>query len=196
MPSFAAHHPIASATLTYDAAAEILSGVIGKHRPFFMRAYSGGSRGHDPKTSRKLAKEYLHSQASSLRSHLATTPERTDAHGNYIERGGTLPPGSYNCHYLHHLPGFGECIRIRPTTTNVAIHSPFASHPIPHGRDMHSFLIHGPGPKGSDGCIVPQPNAERHRLNHAIKDFKGRVVLQVIRVSYMLPAERFDGLVG
>ena len=193
MSHVAPQHPTASATLTFDAAAETLTGVIGNHRPFSMRAYSGGSRGHNPKTSQALAKKYLHSQASSLRSRLATTPERKDAHGNYIERGGTLPPGSYTCHYFHHLPGFGECIRLRPTTRNVAIHSPFASQAIPHGRDMRTFLIHGPGPKGSDGCIVPQPEAERHRFNCAIRDFKGHVVLQVIRVSYLLPAERFDG---
>lgn len=187
-------HSAVFVTLTFDAAAETLSGVIGKHPRFCMRAYSGGSRGHSPGVVQALTKRYLHSQASSLRSHLATTPERKDAHGNYVERGGTLPPGYYRCLYLKHLPGFGECIRLMPSAGAFAIHSPFASLAVPHGRNMHSFLIHGPGPKGSDGCIVPQPEAERHRLNRAIRDFDGPAILQVIHVSYSLPAERFDGL--
>ena len=196
MSRAAHHHSAASVTLTYDAATEILSGVIGNHPRFYMRAYSGGSRGHSPTVTQPLAQRYLHSQASSLRSYLATTPERKDARGNYIERGGTLPPGHYLCHYLQHLPGFGECIRLVPKANAFAIHSPFSSHAIPHGRNMHSFLIHGPGPKGSDGCIVPQPEVERHRFNRSVRDFDGHVILQVIRVSYALPAERFDGLLG
>lgn len=193
MSQAAPKHSTAFVTLTFDAAAEMLSGVIGKHPRFSMRAYSGGSRGHSPGVAQALTKRYLHSQASSLRGHLATTPERKDANGNYVERGGTLPPGHYWCHYLQHLPGFGECIRLEPRADAFAIHSPFASQAIPHGRNTHSFLIHGGGPKGSDGCIVPQSNVERHRLNGAIRDFEGRVILQVIHVSYSLPAERFDG---
>jgi hypothetical protein len=56
--------------------------------------------------------------------------------------------------------------------------------------DMYaSTYIHGAGPKGSDGCIVPANNAERLRLNQVVKNFEGKVILVVKQVSYMLPAE-------
>ena len=185
-----------TASLTFDAASEWLRGEIPGNRPFFMRAFSGGSRGHNAKVTAAQAASYLHAQSSSTSSHLTTTPERTDAHGHYLTRGGPLPAGHYTCRYIHHLPGFGECIRLVAQPDTVNVRSPFASLAIPHGRDMHSFLIHGHGPKGSDGCIVPEQHLEleRHRLNLAVKGFPGRVVLQVINVSYALPAERFDGV--
>jgi len=41
---------------------------------------------------------------------------------------------------------------------------------------------------GSDGCIVPANEAERHQLNIAIRHH-GPVTLHVTNVSYMLPAE-------
>ena len=50
-------------------------------------------------------------------------------------------------------------------------------------------VIHGSGPKGSDGCLVPASDGERRRLNQAVKQFQGKVVLQVKNVGYELPAE-------
>ena len=90
-------------------------------------------------------------------------------------------------------PVFHECIRLLRQKDAAAIYSPFASMPFAHGR-THTFFIHGHGPKGSDGCIVPASDIERTALNKAIKNFAGRVVLNVVGMSYMLPAERFDGL--
>jgi|GEM_PF-2864625 len=177
-----------TAELVYDAALEVLSGTIGKQPPFHMKAYSGGSRGHKAGVDAKLAAQYLYNQAPNLSSHLATTREIKDAHGNYKQRGGTLPPGHYSCHYIanHHL--FKECIQLTRSADARAIRSPFSPLPIPHGRG-DDFFIHGSGPKGSDGCIVPENNAERHRLNQAVKQFAGKVVLLVKNVSYQLPAE-------
>ena len=63
------------ALLVYDAARELLSGSVGKEPPFHMTAYSGGSRGHQANVTPKEAADYLHSQAKTLPSRLATTPE-------------------------------------------------------------------------------------------------------------------------
>jgi hypothetical protein len=179
---------VQTAELVYDAASEILSGTIANNPSFFMTAYSGGSRGHKASVAPNLATAYLHNQAGTLTSRMATTPEKKDAQGHYKQRGGTLPPGHYLCRYIAHHPSFGECIRLLRTVDAMAIHSPFSAHPIPHHRG-NDFYIHGSGPKGSDGCIVPASQAERHRLNQAVKHFPGQVKLLVKNVSYMLPAE-------
>lgn len=175
------------AILTYDAASEILSGSIGPNI-FRMTAYSGGSRGHRAVVSSALADKYLHKQADTLSSRLATTSEVKDAQGRYKRRGGTLPSGHYACHYLAHHHTFGECIQLLRSLDARAIHTPFYPHTIPHGRG-NDFFIHGSGPKGSDGCIVPAIEAERFRLNRAIKQFPGKVVVEVKNVSYQLPPE-------
>ena len=177
----------AKAELVYNAAAEILSGTVGSEH-FHMIAYSGGSRGHKADVRPKVAKRYLYDQSAMLSSRLATTSEIKDVHGNYLRRGGTLPPGHYSCHYVLHHPTFHECIQLLRGADAMAIHSSFSPYPIPHGRG-NDFFIHGSGPKGSDGCIVPANEAERRRLNRAVKQFQGKVTLLVKNVSYMLPAE-------
>jgi hypothetical protein len=182
-----AQPPPQTAQLVYDAAQELLSGAIGKEKPFNIKAYSGGSRGHKA-VKPAVAVKYLHNQAATLPSRFANTPEITEKKGNYLQRGGTLPAGHYTCHYLSHHHIFGECIRLDRQADAKAIHSPFSPFPIPHGRG-NDFFIHGSGPKGSDGCIVPALDADRRRLNHAVKTFSGKVVLLVKHVSYRLPAE-------
>jgi hypothetical protein len=182
-----AHTPEQIARLTYDAAQELLSGTVGTAPPFHLIAYSGGGRGHQANVPGKDAARYLHSQSQTLGSRLATTQTK-ERQGVYAQRGGTLPPGHYICQYVAHHAVFGECIRLLRTADAVAIHSPFSPHPIPHGRG-NDFFIHGSGPKGSDGCIVPADGLQRRRLNQAVKAFQGKVVLQVKSVSYQLPAE-------
>lgn len=55
--------------------------------------------------------------------------------------GGPIPPGKYVVHSPSHHPHLGLSARL--------------DHPRfrPMGRD--GFFIHGRGPHGSDGCIVP-----------------------------------------
>jgi hypothetical protein len=184
------------AELVYDAAArELLTGTIGTAPRFHLVAYSGGNRGHVAKSSSKRADNsssksrapYLYKQAHTLLSHLATTQTK-EHNGVYSQRGGTIPPGHDDCVYVKHHPTFGECIRLLRHKDAEAIHSPFSAYPIPHGR-ANDFFIHGSGAKGSDGCIVPALRGERLRLNKAVHDFQGTVVLYVTNVSYMLPAE-------
>lgn len=174
------------AKLEYNAAAERLIGAIGDEQ-FHLIAYSGGSRGHKTNVSATQAAKYLHAHAATLTSQLANT-RTIEKDGKYVQRGGTLPPGHYTCIYRQHHAAFAECVQLLRTPDAVAIHSPFSPFPIPHGRG-DDFFIHGSGPKGSDGCIVPANNAERLRLNKAVKEFPGKVILHVTHVSYMLPAE-------
>jgi hypothetical protein len=170
------------ARLTFDASREQLTGAIAPHH-FHLHAVSGGGRGS---TVQGVA-------SNSLTSHLANT-RTIKQHGQYVQRGGTLPPGAYRCEYLAQHPHFGECVRLHALQSAMAIHSPFASMPIFHGRD--SFYIHGRGKHGSDGCIVVLHRSDRIRLNGAIRDFEGAVVLKVVHVAYMLPAENFGGSAG
>ena len=153
--------------LTYDLAAARLFGTVGGQH-FSMDAVSGGGRG------RVKGKP-----DSSFGSHLSTTQE--DAKANV--RGGPLPSGEYACEYLQNHPPFHECIHLRPlTSTQHLLLTRVGGH-----RGLNSFYIHGRGPKGSDGCIVPFNHAERHRLNLAVRDNPG-THLKVINAAYALPA--------
>jgi hypothetical protein len=183
--SVANHHP---ARLTYDAATEKLTGWVGTIH-FNEIAYSGGGRGHKSHVSHAQATRYLHdSPATTLYGRLATTQEVYDKKTDtYSKRGGTIPPGHYRCVYTDDHATFHQCIFLRPLKDAHAIHSPFAITPIVHNRG--GFFIHGHGPKGSDGCIVLENEQRRKVLNQAIKDFPRSVILEVIHVSYMLPAE-------
>jgi hypothetical protein len=180
-----------TASLTYDAASEILSGCVG-NVSFHDFAHSGGARGHKATTSAKAVR-YLHSSPLNKSSgRLATTPEVYDKKSDtYVQRGGTLPPGHYHCIYEAAHPTFHECIRLEQMRDAHTIVSPFARHRIVHHRG--GFFIHGHGPKGSDGCLVLANELRRIILNKAVDDFDGRVVLKVTHVSYMLPAELEPG---
>jgi hypothetical protein len=180
------------ASLTYDAEKERLTGTIG-HEKFDLAAYSGGSRGHKPidKHDKKTAVTYRYAEANSMFSRFANTATIGEGTSKdpYKQRGGTLPPGHYSCTYIQHHKAFGECVYLKrdadtrihyPTLTGVSLDN--------RGDD---FYIHGSGPKGSDGCIVIPDKTERHRVNAAIRDFSrnGHVILRVIHVAYLLPAE-------
>jgi len=62
----------------------------------------------------------------------------------------------------------------------------------PHGRD--GFYIHGRGPHGSDGCIVLENDAERKRLNKALKESADNVLIRVGELGMPLPALRETGM--
>jgi len=177
------------ARLTYNAAAELLSGSIGKAH-FHEVAFSGGGRGHKSNVKHAAAARYLHGNPlNDMYGRLATTREVYQEKGDqYDQRGGTIPPGHYLCVYTPNHKTFRECVFLSPQADAFAIRSPFSMFPIPHHRS--GFFIHGHGPKGSDGCIVLANESRRTLLNHTIRDFPGSVVLEVKHVSYMLPAER------
>lgn len=129
--------------LTYYVWSERLIGSIGDQK-FSMRAVSGGGRG-GKKPDNTLA------SYGAYRGKDAATGQR----------GGTLPPGYYR---VEKPSTYGGSIHGPPISklTPISIDEPFAAlNPTstpdaPYGRDYEKepFLIHGPGVKGSDGCIV------------------------------------------
>jgi hypothetical protein len=78
--------------------------------------------------------------------------------------GGPLPCGSYT-------------LRLRPSKTNWIDLIPENPHRM-WGRD--GFAIHGRGPRGSDGCIVPMTPGELVKLVAAVGAAKTPVTLTVI----------------
>jgi hypothetical protein len=158
--------------LIYSIAREFLQGSIGSER-FFMRAWAGGARGQTGTSAEHSADSY--------------DVFRQTRH-NKGRHGGPLPPGLYICRYVAHHPHFGECIFLEQTPTAL-----FQVDMNANVRfyDRDGFYIHGRGPHGSDGCIVPENNVVRMRLNKAVKNASGAVLLKVTDVGMPLPAARF-----
>lgn len=168
-----ANKPEQVAVLKYSIAQELLTGVIG-HDAFTLTAYSGGGRG------RKGA-----GAEHSFDSYQTTRQTFGDKHAKSHVHGGPIPRGFYNCVYVLNDREFHECIRLDPIVTEDVAYD--KKHGLHHTRS--NFFIHGRGPHGSDGCIVPSSNAERLRLNKAIRYFAGSVLLVVREAGMPLPAE-------
>src|SRR4051812_47661157 len=98
-----------TARLNYNAATEILSGRIG-HETFRDIAYSGGARGHKATTPAKVVRYHHSSPLNESLGRLATTREAYDKKTDtYTQRGGTIPPGHYQCVYVADHASFHEC---------------------------------------------------------------------------------------
>ena len=97
-----------------------------------------------------------------------------------------LPPGLYICAYATDGPG-GESIRLDPTPTALFQIDQNANVRF-YNRD--GMYIHGRGPIGSQGCIVAENDADRHRLNKAVKNCTSTVMLKVSETGMPLPAAR------
>lgn len=125
--------------LTYFVWSQRLVGTIG-NAAFSMRAVSGGGRGG-------------HAPQSSMASF---SPYRAKDGARGV-RGGTLPPGYYKVESHTRYRG---AIKGPPISKLTPIHLDPAfggdRQHASYGRDFQRepFLIHGPGVKGSDGCIV------------------------------------------
>ncbi|MBV9289969.1 MAG: hypothetical protein JO288_19515 [Hyphomicrobiales bacterium] len=160
--------------LTYSIAREFLEGAIGKEN-FSLRAWAGGGRGRTGIGAQRDSGSY--------------DVFRQTKHSKGIH-GGPLPPGLYICRYVAHHHHFGECIFLEQTPTAL-----FQIDMKANVRfyDRDGFYIHGRGPHGSDGCIVPESNPERIRLNKAVKDATSAVLLKVTDVGMALPAARYTG---
>lgn len=161
--------------LTYSIARERLEGEVGGQK-FSMRAFSGGGRGrvgggaeHTPESYDVFRKE-------------------KEGGGKHLH-GGPTPPGFYVCHYIAHHPTFGECIFLEQTITSLL---GVTSGGQLRFYDRDGFFIHGRGKHGSDGCIVPENNADRVRLNKAVKK-AGTVALLVGEQGMPLPAAHKPG---
>jgi hypothetical protein len=134
--------------LTYDVRAEMLTGLVGS-AIFNIRAVSGGGRGSTVKPGGEGGLKYWNFEQKQG-----------------INRGGPIPPGLYICEYLPNYEHFGRCAILLQTPTSVFLPPEKGKMPRFHNRD--GFLIHGRGPLGSDGCIVPM--ARYNELMDALRD--------------------------
>jgi|GEM_PF-2886925 len=128
------------ARLTYDVAAERLSGIVGA-TAIELRVCSGGHRGAtDPARWRD-------------------TPESRDQ----TRVGGPIPWGRYTVVWLNDHVGernrraYGRCCFLHPDPETRARIDGF-------GRVWNDFLIHRPSPGGSEGCLIPIPHAAYDHL--------------------------------
>ncbi len=164
---------MSSNILTYSIAREWLQGSIG-NQTFSMHAWSGGRRGST-------------TPGASQHGYGSHNVFRKEQNG---VNGGPLPPGIYLCRYVTNGSG-GESIRLDQTVTSL-FQIDAQAHVRFYNRD--GMYIHRRGPIGSQGCIVVENEADRIRLNQAIKNWSGTVMLKVTDVGMPLPAERETGL--
>jgi hypothetical protein len=120
--------------IRYDSALEVLTLPDGSQ----WCAVSGGGRGQRSVT-RNAKGRVLRRRVLAEGGERDWTVKATD-----LMRGGPLPPGLYLVHPPAPHPRLGPACFLEPYPGNTM-----------QGRD--DFWIHGPGRRGSDGCIVPLP---------------------------------------
>lgn len=150
--------------LRYSVLQEVLYGSVGS-KYFMMKAFSGGGRGSTGGLERHDLSHW-------------DSGKKAPSKFNELSRGGPLPDGPYLARYLSHHAHFGQCVRLEQTLSALLQPDPFA----PCGMavtDRTSFYIHGTGPKGSDGCIVPADRGQLKALLAAITSVSSPVMLLV-----------------
>jgi hypothetical protein len=126
--------------LLYDIANERLMGTIGNER-ISLWARAGGGRAST-----------THSEGQAGQLGLAAWDTQRQLAGN--KRGGPLPIGVYVIHKPAHHPHLGLAAYLEQTVTSLLYEMPSSPTGISVTK-RGGFYIHGRGPKGSDGCIVP-----------------------------------------
>lgn len=161
--------------LQYSIMNESLYGKVGD-TAFAMKAFSGGGRGSTAGMERHDLRHW-----SIAKKAPASFQERN--------RGGPIPTGMYLVWYIASHPHYGECARLDATLSAMIQHD--AESPIGFSvTDRDGFMIHGRGPKGSDGCIVPASAPQLHALLAAIRGAASPVTLLVH--SPGMNADRLD----
>jgi hypothetical protein len=89
-------------------------------------------------------------------------------------QGGPVPPGKYAIDTPSQHPHLGLSARLVSATLK------------PMGRD--GFFIHGQGPHGSNGCIVPLDGAKFGELMRALTDTHGGTLFVRENMSNTTPA--------
>ena len=150
--------------LRYSIRDECLYGTVAA-KSFSMKAFSGGGRG---------------STGGMEQTDLKHWSTRKKAPGGFDEknRGGPIPIGLYLASYFGNHPHLGLCAQLDQTISSLIqtdYDSPIGFMVTPRS----GFYIHGEGPKGSDGCIVPANKVDLKRLLAAIKAATGLVILVV-----------------
>jgi hypothetical protein len=118
-----------SANLTFYIAEGILTGTV-HGRMIHIDAKSGGGGG---------------SRGNPQGNQDTNNPNSVDVKTTSTHRGGPLPPGSYRIATPSRNPHLGLSSALTPYDAEQSKHM--------FGRG--GFFIHGRGPRGSDGCIVP-----------------------------------------
>jgi hypothetical protein len=138
-------------SLTYCIFEGLLTGVVA-NRIFRIFALSGGAGGSTKHTTTESVNNVY---MEGLKTKGAAT-SRAHIHG------GPIPPGRYVIEPPCQHPHLGLAARL--------VHP----HRRPMGRD--GFFIHGRGPHGSDGCIVPVNPIEFQALMTALQTSSGGVL--------------------
>jgi len=125
--------PASGANLTYFIFEGVLVGRAGGTQ-FHLLALSGGGSG-STRNQPDFGGGFYPYQ----------TGRKTTGTGTNHQHGGPIPPGEYIIHSPEQNPHLGLCAYLEPASGNSMM-----------GRD--GFYIHGRGPHGSDGCIVPLEN--------------------------------------
>jgi hypothetical protein len=142
------------AHLTYYIVEGLLVGVCGD-QVFHILALSGGAGGSTQQSGSDAVNN----------PYMEALKTKGKPHSQGHVHGGPLPPGIYVVHTPAHHPHLGLSARL--------------DHPRfrPMGRD--GFYIHGRGPHGSDGCIVPLDKTEFSNLMKALtKSHGGTLVVE------------------
>jgi hypothetical protein len=121
-----------SASLTYYISQGLLTGLADGHM-VNIHAMSGGGGGSTKNPDGNA--DTNNPSAESLQ----------EKQGKGGHRGGPLPSGRYKIGTPIHRPHLGLSAELEPYDKEQASHM--------YGRS--GFFIHGRGPLGSDGCIVP-----------------------------------------
>lgn len=151
-------------SLRYSISDEMLYGTVS-NIPFSMKAFSGGGRG----STQGMAQTDL--------AHWSTR-KKAPAKFSQRDRGGPLPTGAYIVSYYGQHDHLGRCAILHQTISSI-IHLDFTSSAGISVTDRDGFYIHGEGPKGSDGCIVPAIKEDLKKLLDAIKSAKKPFLLVV-----------------
>ncbi len=136
------------ANLTYYIWEGTLTGYVNG-RLFHIPALSGGAGGS--------TKHRTESAANNPYMEGLKTKGKASAAGHV--HGGPIPPGKYTIRRPGHHPHLGLSAEL--------VHPRFK----PMGRD--GFYIHGRGPHGSDGCIVPPDLVQFNQLMAALAASNG-----------------------
>jgi hypothetical protein len=147
----------ATANLTYYIFEGVLAGSVNEMTVQIsaVTGGGGGSTKHTPSDS--MNNPYMYGL-------------KTASIGHQHQHGGPIPLGTYKISPPAHHPHLGLSARLDP------------AKPLPNNRG--GFFIHGRGPHGSDGCIVPTDASKFRGLMHELTLSQG---------GTLIVAETMDG---
>lgn len=153
-----------TSTLYYNIRDEVLFGRVGCES-FSMKAYSGGGRG----STAGMELHDLKHWSTGKKAPPAFSPSN---------RGGPLPTGLYLVRYYGTHEHLGRCATLMQTLSSLVHADPWSDVGVSVTR-RSGFFIHGRGPRGSDGCIVPSKGSDLKMLLDALEQESSVVCLVV-----------------